>query len=78
MNLPYIQLGRWLYSLSAGNYAKFSKDNNSRTRQRRAMKLLLLDFLGSWKSIYAHFNTMEVENPEVNHSEDDGNTKLGQ
>ena len=33
------------------------------------MKLGSLDSLGSWESIYVHFNTTEQENHEENHFE---------
>ena len=42
------------------------------------MKLTLLDSLDSWELIYVHFNTIQVERYEGNHSEDRRNIKLAQ
>ena len=44
------------------------------------MNFTSLDFLGSWESIYVHFNTTKVVHHEQNHIKfgDDRNMKLAQ
>ena len=42
------------------------------------MKLTSLAFLGSWETIYVHFNIIEVENREGNPFEGDRNIKFAQ
>ena len=63
-----IELGH-LQPLSAGNSAEFSQVDNSKTIQSSAMKLTLLDSLGSWESIYVYFNIVTWKNHEGNHFE---------
>ena len=49
-----------LHPLSAGNSAEFSKADNSKTTQRRAMNLTLLDSFGSCTSIYVYFTPIKL------------------
>ena len=44
----------------------------------RAMNITSLDSLGSWESIYVHFNTIQVGGHEENYFEDGRNIKFVQ